>query len=133
MFPAIPEKVAVPETPTTILPTLVIAVPPLRVSVPETPMLVPELPLPCEVAEDKTPVTPPPDEEAPVTESEVTAVDVMVPVPVTVRAPVTAVVPPFETEKYEPSLTLAFKIAALFGKAIEEIFEPAAANGAANA
>ena len=29
-----------------------------------------------------------------------------------------------ETEKYEPSLTLAFKIARLFGKSIEEIFEP---------
>lgn len=28
-----------------------------------------------------------------------------------------------ETEKYEPSLTLAFKIARLFGKRIEEIFE----------
>ena len=35
-----------------------------------------------------------------------------------------------ETEKYEPSLTLAFKIATLFGTAIEEIFEPASANGA---
>jgi len=34
-----------------------------------------------------------------------------------------------ETEKYEPSLTLAFKIARLFGKRIEEIFEPPAANG----
>lgn len=33
-----------------------------------------------------------------------------------------------ETEKYEPSLTLAFKIAKLFGKPIEAIFE-AAANG----
>ena len=29
-----------------------------------------------------------------------------------------------ETEKYEPSLTLAFKIAHLFGKPIEEIFQP---------
>ncbi len=29
-----------------------------------------------------------------------------------------------ETEKYDPSLPLAFKIAKLFGKAIEEIFEP---------
>jgi len=29
-----------------------------------------------------------------------------------------------ETEKYEPSLTLAFKIAALFGATIEEIFAP---------
>lgn len=28
-----------------------------------------------------------------------------------------------ETEKYEPSLTLAFKIARLFGKPIEAIFE----------
>ena len=29
-----------------------------------------------------------------------------------------------ETEKYEPSLTLAFKIARLFGMRLEEIFEP---------
>ena len=29
-----------------------------------------------------------------------------------------------ETEKYEPSLTLAFKMATLFGQAIEEIFTP---------
>jgi putative transcriptional regulator len=29
-----------------------------------------------------------------------------------------------ETEKYEPSLGLAFKIARLFGQRIEEIFEP---------
>ena len=29
-----------------------------------------------------------------------------------------------ETGKYEPSLTLAFKIARLFGQKIEEIFEP---------
>ena len=29
-----------------------------------------------------------------------------------------------ETEKYDPSLPLAFKIAALFGKRIEEIFSP---------
>jgi putative transcriptional regulator len=29
-----------------------------------------------------------------------------------------------ETEKYEPSLTLAFKIARLFEKMLEEIFEP---------
>lgn len=29
-----------------------------------------------------------------------------------------------ETEKYEPSLGLAFKIARLFGRPIEEIFEP---------
>ena len=29
-----------------------------------------------------------------------------------------------ETEKYDPSLPLAFKIAELFGKTIEEIFPP---------
>jgi putative transcriptional regulator len=29
-----------------------------------------------------------------------------------------------ETEKYDPSLPLAFKIAKLFGKRIEEIFSP---------
>jgi len=29
-----------------------------------------------------------------------------------------------ETEKYDPSLPLAFKIAKLFGKTIEEIFTP---------
>lgn len=29
-----------------------------------------------------------------------------------------------ETEKYDPSLPLAFKIANLFGKRIEEIFAP---------
>lgn len=29
-----------------------------------------------------------------------------------------------ETEKYEPSLSLAFKIAKLFGRTIEDIFEP---------
>ena len=29
-----------------------------------------------------------------------------------------------ETEKYDPSLPLAFKIAKLFGKSIEEIFLP---------
>ena len=29
-----------------------------------------------------------------------------------------------ETEKYDPSLPLAFKIAALFEQTIEEIFEP---------
>jgi putative transcriptional regulator len=29
-----------------------------------------------------------------------------------------------ETEKYEPSLTLAFKISKLFSKPIEEIFAP---------
>ena len=28
-----------------------------------------------------------------------------------------------ETEKYEPSLSLAFKVAMLFGKSIEEIFQ----------
>ncbi len=28
-----------------------------------------------------------------------------------------------ETEKYEPSLSLAFKVAALFGMTIEEIFQ----------
>jgi putative transcriptional regulator len=30
-----------------------------------------------------------------------------------------------ETGKYDPSLPLAFKIAGVFGKRIEEIFEPA--------
>ena len=29
-----------------------------------------------------------------------------------------------ETEKYEPSLTLAFKIARLFGQRIEDVFHP---------
>ncbi len=29
-----------------------------------------------------------------------------------------------ETERYDPSLHLAFRIAKLFGKLIEEIFEP---------
>ena len=29
-----------------------------------------------------------------------------------------------ETGKYDPSLPLAFKIAAVFGKPIEEIFDP---------
>lgn len=29
-----------------------------------------------------------------------------------------------ETEKYDPSLPLAFKMAQLFGKSIEEIFQP---------
>lgn len=29
-----------------------------------------------------------------------------------------------ETGKYDPSLPLAFKIAELFGRSIEEIFEP---------
>lgn len=28
-----------------------------------------------------------------------------------------------ETEKYEPSLSLAFKVARLFGQSIEEIFQ----------
>ena len=31
-----------------------------------------------------------------------------------------------ERERYEPSLSLAFAIAALFGRAIEEIFRPSA-------
>lgn len=29
-----------------------------------------------------------------------------------------------ETERYEPSLSLAFRISALFGAPIEELFEP---------
>lgn len=29
-----------------------------------------------------------------------------------------------ETEKYEPSLSLAFRIARLFGMRIEEVFDP---------
>ena len=29
-----------------------------------------------------------------------------------------------ETERHDPSLSLAFKIARLFGKLIEEVFEP---------
>ena len=29
-----------------------------------------------------------------------------------------------ETEKYDPSLPLAFRVAKLFGKRIEEIFQP---------
>jgi putative transcriptional regulator len=29
-----------------------------------------------------------------------------------------------ETERYDPSLPLAFRIARLFGKRIEEVFEP---------
>jgi putative transcriptional regulator len=29
-----------------------------------------------------------------------------------------------ETEKYDPSLPLAFRIARLFGKAIEDVFTP---------
>lgn len=36
-----------------------------------------------------------------------------------------------ETGKYEPSLTLAFRIANLFGKRVEDIFEPSAPNGEA--
>ena len=36
-----------------------------------------------------------------------------------------------ETEKYEPSLTLAFKIARLFGRRVEDIFEPPTINGEA--
>lgn len=31
-----------------------------------------------------------------------------------------------EKEKYDPSLPLAFKVAQLFGKPIEDIFKPAA-------
>ncbi|NIV28816.1 MAG: helix-turn-helix domain-containing protein [Anaerolineae bacterium] len=34
-----------------------------------------------------------------------------------------------ETGKYDPSLPLAFKIARLFGKPIEEIFHPDGAEG----
>jgi putative transcriptional regulator len=34
-----------------------------------------------------------------------------------------------ETEKYDPSLPLAFKISRLFGKPIEEIFSPDGVNG----
>ena len=34
-----------------------------------------------------------------------------------------------ETEKYEPSLTLAFKIAHLFDKRVEDIFEPPRPDG----
>lgn len=34
-----------------------------------------------------------------------------------------------ETEKYEPSLTLAFKIARLFGRQVEDVFEPPATDG----
>lgn len=30
-----------------------------------------------------------------------------------------------ETEKYDPSLPLAFRIAKLFGRSIEDVFEPA--------
>jgi putative transcriptional regulator len=32
-----------------------------------------------------------------------------------------------ETEKYDPSLPLAFKIGQLFGRRIEDIFQPAGA------
>jgi putative transcriptional regulator len=35
-----------------------------------------------------------------------------------------------ETEKYEPSLSLAFKLASLFDKRIEEVFFPNAKDGA---
>jgi putative transcriptional regulator len=34
-----------------------------------------------------------------------------------------------ETEKYEPSLSLAFKVARLFGKPIEDIFQTNKSNG----
>lgn len=34
-----------------------------------------------------------------------------------------------ETEKYEPSLTLAFRIARLFGKRVEDIFDPPPTDG----
>lgn len=37
-----------------------------------------------------------------------------------------------ETEKYEPSLSLAFKIAHLFDKRIEDVFEPLSPNGEAS-
>jgi len=36
-----------------------------------------------------------------------------------------------ETGKYDPSLPLAFKIARVFGKRIEDIFEPEEGDGAA--
>lgn len=38
-----------------------------------------------------------------------------------------------ETERYEPSLSLAFKVANLFGLKIEEIFSPESGSGAADA
>ena len=38
-----------------------------------------------------------------------------------------------ETEKYEPRLTLAFKVARLFGKQIEDIFLVGESNGKAKA
>jgi putative transcriptional regulator len=38
-----------------------------------------------------------------------------------------------ETEKYEPSLTLAFRIAGLFGQRIEDVFQPGESNGTAKA
>jgi len=34
-----------------------------------------------------------------------------------------------ETERYDPSLPLAFAIASLFGKLIEDVFEPDGAGG----
>lgn len=37
-----------------------------------------------------------------------------------------------ETEKYEPSLTLAFKLARLFGLPIEELFFPELSDGRKN-
>lgn len=37
-----------------------------------------------------------------------------------------------ETGKYDPSLPLAFKIARLFGRRIEDIFEPDGQAGAAS-
>ena len=30
-----------------------------------------------------------------------------------------------ETERYEPSLTLAFKVAKVFGQRVDEVFDPA--------
>lgn len=36
-----------------------------------------------------------------------------------------------ETGKYDPSLPLAFRISRVFGKAIEEIFDPAEASDSA--
>jgi putative transcriptional regulator len=38
-----------------------------------------------------------------------------------------------ETEKYDPSLPLAFRIAALFDRAIEDVFEPEGRRPAAGA
>lgn len=37
-----------------------------------------------------------------------------------------------ETEKYDPSLPLAFSIARLFGEAIEDLFQPASASSGAS-